>query len=163
VPGPSGGPPPGYGSAPPPGGYGAAPPQGGYGAPGNYGALPQGPAGQPPNAYGPGAPLAPGDQRTWAVVSHLGGVFVSFVVPLVIWLVFKGRGAYLEDQAKEALNFQITLLIAYVVGGILSVIGIGLLILFATWVFAIVFAIIAAVASGRGEPYRYPVNIRLVS
>jgi uncharacterized Tic20 family protein len=139
-----------------PGGYGP----GGYG-PGGYG--PPGAPGYPPSAYGPGAPLSPGDQRTWAVVSHVSGIFVSFLAPLVIWLVFRGRGAYLEDQAKEALNFQITLIIAYLVGGILSVIGIGLILIFLTWLATIVFAILAAVAASRGEPYRYPVNIRMIS
>jgi uncharacterized Tic20 family protein len=96
-------------------------------------------------------------------VSHLSGIFVSFIGPLVIWLVFRGRGAYLEDQAKEALNFQITLVIAYFVGGILSIIGVGLILIFLAWLATIVFGILAAVASSHGEPYRYPVNIRMVS
>jgi len=98
----------------------------------------------------------------WAVLSHIGGVFVSFLVPLIVWLVFRARGAFVEDQAKEALNFQITVVIAYLVGGVLSIIGIGLLILLATWALAIIFAIMAAVKSSNGERYRYPVNIRFI-
>lgn len=122
--------------------------------------------GQPgPAGYAqPGAPLRPDDERTWAIVSHLVPVIgFGFIAPLVVWLVFKGRGPFLEHHAKESLNFQLTLLIAYVVGGILSVIGIGILILVAVWVVQIVFAILAAVATSRFEWYRYPLNIRFVS
>ena len=96
------------------------------------------------------------------MISHLGGVFVSFLVPLTIWLVFRGRGAYLEHQAKEALNFQITLVLAYVVGWVLFFVGIGVIIVIAAWLGGIVLAILAAVAASEGEPYRYPVNLRLV-
>lgn len=155
------------GAVPPPpaAGYGqpgaVPPPAPGYGAPqGGYGA-PQG--GYPPAGYAPsGAPLSDSDQRTWAILSHVGGILFSFVAPLVLWLVFKGRGAFVEDQAKEALNFQITILIAYVVGGILSVIGIGVLLIGAAWVATLVFGILAAVAASSGQFYRYPVTIRLI-
>lgn len=172
--GPAGPTPPPYAAAPGPGGPGYGPqaghgyrPQGGgpgYEPAGGHGyGPPPGAPGYAPSAYGPASVLSPGDQRTWSVVSHLSGIFVSVIGPLVVWLVFRGRGAYLEHQAKEALNFQITLVIAYFVGGILSIIGIGFLILLAAWVAAIVFAILAGVASSRGEPYRYPVNIRIIS
>lgn len=119
----------------------------------------------PPPAYVPSAPpLRPDEERTWAVLGHLLPlVGLSFVAPLVIWLVYRGRGPYLEDQAKESLNFQLTLLIAYVVGGVLSIIGIGLVILLAAAIAQVVFAILAAVAVGRYEWYRYPVTLRMVS
>jgi uncharacterized Tic20 family protein len=151
------------GEAPqPPPGYPVPPaPAAGYPPPSapQYGAAP---GGYPPPAYGAGAPLSDADQRLWAVLSHIGGVFVSFLVPLIVWLVFRARGAFVEDQAKEALNFQITVVIAYLVGGVLSIIGIGLLILLATWALTIIFAILAAVKSSSGERYRYPVNIRFI-
>lgn len=98
----------------------------------------------------------------WSVFAHIGGVFVSFLVPLVILLVFKGRGAFVENQAKEALNFQITLAIAYVVGLITIIIVVGAFILLAALICSIVFAILAAIASNRGELYRYPLTLRLV-
>ncbi|GEL96192.1 hypothetical protein CCO02nite_28500 [Cellulomonas composti] len=80
----------------------------------------------------------------------------------MIWLVFKGRGQYLEDQSKESLNFQLTLLIAYVVGSILTIVLIGFLILIVAGIAALVLQIVAAVASSRFEWYRYPVSIRFV-
>ena len=137
----------------PQGAYPPPPPAPGYGAPqGAY----------PPPAYAVQPPLSDSDQRMWSVFAHIGGVFVSFLVPLVILLVFKGRGAFVEDQAKEALNFQITLAIAYVVGGITAILIVGLFILLAAAICSVVFAIMAAIASNRGELYRYPLTLRLV-
>ncbi|WP_407344048.1 DUF4870 domain-containing protein [Pengzhenrongella phosphoraccumulans] len=149
-------PPPPAGYAPPTG-YAPPPPAPGYGGP-QYGA-PQGYAPQ----YAAGAPLSDSDQRLWAVLSHIGGVFVSFLVPLVVWLVFKGRGAFVEDQSKEALNFQITLAIAYVVGAITAIFIVGVFILIAAAICSVVFAIIAAVQSSQGVLYRYPVCIRFIN
>ena len=137
----------------PQGAYPPPPPAPGYGAPqGAY----------PPPAYAVQPPLSDSDQRMWSVFAHIGGVFVSFLVPLVILLVFKGRGAFVENQAKEALNFQITLAIAYVVGLITFIIVIGLFIVPAALICSIVFGIMAAIASNRGELYRYPLTLRLV-
>ena len=108
------------------------------------------------------APLSEAEDRQWASIAHLGGI-LGPLPSLIIWLVFKDRGSFTNNEAKEALNFQITLIIAYLVGGILTIIGVGFILLFVTWVSTIVFGILAAVASSRGEPYRYPVNIRMIS
>ena len=80
----------------------------------------------------------------------------------MIWLVFKERGRYVEYQSKEALNFQITLAIAYIVSLFLMIIVIGFVTFAIAWICAIVFAIIAAMAANKGEAYRYPVTLRLV-
>lgn len=144
-------------AAPPAPGY-AVPPAPGYAAPPPYGA----PQVYPPVYAGPGAPISDSDQRMWAMLSHLGGVFVSFVVPLVVYLIYKGRGMFVEDQAKEALNFQITLLIAYTISGLSMFILIGFLLFPAVVICAIVFAILAAVRSNQGILYRYPINIRFI-
>jgi len=91
-------------------------------------------------------------------------VGVGFLAPLVIWLVFRGRGPYLEHQAKEALNFQLTLLIAYVAAGVVTVVtfGIAFPLLVVVGVAQLVLQILAAVAAGRYAWYRYPVCIRFV-
>jgi uncharacterized Tic20 family protein len=117
---------------------------------------------QPPVAGQP--PLRPDEERTWALLAHLGGILFGFVPALVIWLVFKGRGPFLEDQAKEALNFQITLILAYIAAGILTAITFGLAspLLFVPWIASIVFGILAAVAVNKGQWYRYPATLRLV-
>lgn len=142
-------PPPAGGSTPPPGGY--APPPG----------APQAPyAG---GGYATQPPLSDSDQRMWATLAHVGGIFLGFIAPLVVWLIFKGRGAFVDDQAKEALNWQITVAIGYLVGSVLSFIGIGFLLWAVVWIAALVLGILAAVAANKGEAYRYPFAIRLIS
>ncbi|MCA5894877.1 DUF4870 domain-containing protein [Isoptericola sp. NEAU-Y5] len=158
-----------YGEQPPHGGqppYGEQPPSGGQPP------YPPPPGGQQPypQAYG-AQPLAPADERMWAIVAHLGapvGALVSagvlgFLAPLVVWLVLRERSAYVADQAKEALNFQITLLIGYVVSIVLMFVVIGFFTATAIWVMSIVFGILAAVAANRHEWYRYPLTIRFIS
>ncbi len=129
------------------------------------------PSGQPPYPSQPGpAPLSPEDERTWAIVAHLAPPVLAvlsfgtlgFLTPLLVWLFFRDRSRFVDEQAKEALNFQITLLIAYVIGWLLAIIVIGFAVLAVAWVLSIVLGILAAVAVNRHEPYRYPVNIRFI-
>src|SRR5450756_990054 len=80
-----------------------------------YGAGPQYGAAAPQYVAGPAAPMSDSDQRLWATLAHIGPIILSFIAPLVIWLVYRERGRYVEDQSKEALNFQITLAITYIV------------------------------------------------
>lgn len=117
-----------------------------------------------PYAGGPvgPVPLSDSDARLWSLLAHLGGLLFSFVAPLVIWLVFRERSRFVDEHAKEALNFQIALVIAYVVGSVLTLVLIGFVILAAAGIAALVFSILAAVAANKGEPYRYPVTLRLV-
>ena len=109
-----------------------------------------------------GVPVSAGEEQGWGVAMHLGGVFLSWLVPLVLWLVFRQRSRMLDDHGKEALNFQITLFIAYLVGAATTIILIGFLILFLAWVLSVVFSILAAVAAYNRRPYRYPLTIRFI-
>jgi uncharacterized Tic20 family protein len=104
------------------------------------------------------------DQKTLALITHLSGIVLGFIVPLIIWLVNKDQPdkAFVTDQSKEALNFQITLLMVYVVGIILSIILIGALINLAAWLACIVLSIIGGLAAQKGQTYRYPFAIRLI-
>ena len=115
----------------------------------------------PPPAAVPAAPLTEAEDRQWASFAHLGGI-LGFLPSLIIWLVFKDRGAFTNTEAKEALNFQITILIAYVVGSILSVVFIGFFITLAAWVLAIIFSILGFLKAKDGIGYRYPFAIHLI-
>ena len=97
-----------------------------------------------------------------AMLCHLGGALLGFLVPLIIWLIKKDQSKFVDDQGKEALNFHITLLIGHVIGGVLICFTFGL-INFAVWVLGIVFGIIGAMAANRGERYRYPFAIRMIT
>ena len=146
--------------------YDQQPPAGGQQQP-PFGGQPQQPyGGQPQQPYGaqPQQPLRPDEEKTWSLLAHLGGILFSFLAPLVVWLVFKGRGPFLDDQAKEALNFQITVVIAYIAAGILAGITVGVLFFlpFVVGIAALVFSILAAVAVNKGQWYRYPLTLRLV-
>jgi uncharacterized Tic20 family protein len=108
-------------------------------------------------------PLSPADERTWAVAAHLSPFLASFVGlpflgPLVIYLVFRDRGPFVRHHAAQALNFQIIVMIALVVFGLLSLALVGIPFFIATGVAAIVFQIIAAVEANNGKWYRYPLT-----
>ncbi len=101
------------------------------------------------------------DDRTMALLCHIGGIVTGFLVPLIIWLIKKDQSKFVDDQGKEALNFQITLVIAHAVAGLAICFHFGLVNL-ALWVFTIVYGILAAVAAQKGQAYRYPLTLRLI-
>ena len=147
-----------YGQAPPP--PPPPPPTGGYGQPG----APYQQAGPPlPGEYATGPLMSDPDQRMWATLAHLSGLVLSIIGPLVIYLLMKDRGRFVRSQALEALNFQITVLIAVIVSSALIFVLIGLFLLPIVGVAAFVLMILAAIAANRGEEYRYPLTLRLVS
>jgi uncharacterized Tic20 family protein len=102
------------------------------------------------------------DAKNMGMLCHLLGLLTSFIGPLILWLIKKDDDPFIDSQGKEALNFQITVMIAGVVAGISSVICIGLVLAPAVIILDIVFSIIACVKSSKGEDYRYPVSIRLI-
>lgn len=116
----------------------------------------------PSNPYQAATPLSPADEKLWALLVHLGGIFFNFLPALIGYLVLKDRGPFVRQHTATALNFQITLVIAYVVGAVLSVIIVGLLVIFAAGIVNIVFSILAAVAANKGEYYQYPLAIKFV-
>ena len=144
---------------------GSVPPQ--YGSP-SAGQTP--PPGYTPPAAAPGAPLSQSDDKLWASLAHFGGV-LSFIPPLIIWLVFKDRGPLVNQEGKESLNYQITIAIAWVAYAIVSsilafipILGpiLALILVLAIWAAQIVFPIIGGVKVNGGGTYRYPFAIRLI-
>mgnify|MGYP006157218701 FL=1 len=105
------------------------------------------------------------EDKTLALITHLSGIIAGFIVPLIIWLINKDKPekSWLTDQSKEALNFQITLLLAYIVCMVLTIVFIGALLMPLVWIASLIFMILAGVAANKGENYRYPVTLRLIS
>ncbi|KAF1705550.1 DUF4870 domain-containing protein [Pseudoxanthomonas suwonensis] len=108
------------------------------------------------------------EERQWALFAHLS-TFIGLIIPfgtllgpLVVWLIKKDTMPFVNDQGKEALNFNITVLIAIVVSGLLTIILIGFLLLFAVGLAWLVLSIIAAIKANEGVAYRYPFTLRLV-
>jgi uncharacterized Tic20 family protein len=119
----------------------------------------------PPGAPYGGAPqqLSPADEKLWATLVHIGGILFNWIPALIGYLVLKDKGPFVRTHTATALNFQITIFIAYVVGWILSIVFVGFFILLAAWVLNIVFSIIAAVKANQGQFYTYPIAIKFVS
>lgn len=135
----------------------------------------------PPPVSPPPAPESgvPQQERQWAMFAHLsallGGLLTSavggwgfFIGPLVIWLMKKDEMPFVNDQAKEALNFNITVSAVFLLLLVFTIItiGIGALLtvplMLIIGIAALVFIIIAAIKANEGVAYRYPLTIRLI-
>lgn len=103
------------------------------------------------------------DDKNIATITHLAGTVFSFIPALIVWVLKKDDSAYIADQSKEALNFQITVLLAQFIAGILALILIGFVFMFIIWALNIVLCIIAAISTSKGETYRYPLCLRLIN
>ncbi|HEY5613467.1 MAG TPA: DUF4870 domain-containing protein [Lysobacter sp.] len=120
------------------------------------------------------------EERQWAMFAHLsalvGGILTSgwagslgcFIGPLIIWMVKKDSMPFVDDQGKEALNFNITVGIVFLALLLLSImtLGIGLIIAIPGWIIVgiawLVFTIIAGIKANEGVAYRYPLTLRLI-
>ena len=107
------------------------------------------------------------DERMWAMFCHLGTLvtwfpFANVIIPMTIWLVKKETSPLVNDQGKEALNFQISMLIGYAICVPLCFVLIGIPAIFALFLYHVVFSIVAAIKSNEGRAYRYPYTLRLI-
>jgi uncharacterized Tic20 family protein len=121
-----------------------------------------------PAAPQPAPPLTEAEDKQWASFAHFGGV-LGILPSLIIWLIFKDRGAKTNVEGKEALNFQITVtivqIVLYILGTLLAIVFIGFLfylLAFVVWVDTVIFSILGGVKVNGGGSYRYPVSIRLI-
>lgn len=102
------------------------------------------------------------DDCNIAMLAHLLGIFTGFIGALIIWLMKKDSSAFVAEQAKEALNFQITMAIGWVAAMILSAVLIGALLFPVLLVANLVLCILGAIAASKSTSYRYPFAIRLL-
>jgi uncharacterized Tic20 family protein len=115
------------------------------------------------------SPSASADERTWAMIAHFSAL-AAFLVPpvggvlgpLVVWLVKREHSAFAADAAKEAMNFNIAVLIGYLVCALLVFVFIGLLLAAALFVFWLVMTVLAGIKASEGVHYRYPFALRIV-
>ena len=114
---------------------------------------------------------APADNhvRTWNSLCHasaLLGVFLHFpghlLGPLIVWLVKRGDSPEIDAHGKEALNFQISMLLYTLISGMFCLVLIGFVFLAILWVLNAVFVIIASIHASEGKFYRYPMTIRFI-
>ncbi|MBO0798439.1 MAG: DUF4870 domain-containing protein [Blastocatellia bacterium] len=110
------------------------------------------------------------DDRTWAMLAHLSAlVGYSFmplgnvVAPFIVWVIRKDQSWFIDDQAKEAMNFQISMVIYALISIPLVLLLIGIVLLIFLYVFGIVMIIIAAIRANDGIQYRYPLTLRFIT
>jgi uncharacterized protein len=115
------------------------------------------------------SPVTDKKARQWAMLCHITGLaiflglpFGNIIVPLVIWLLKRETHPFVDEQGKEALNFQITVTLYGALAGLLCFLFIGFLILPILFIADIILAIKATLASDKGRSYTYPATIRFI-
>ena len=96
-----------------------------------------------------------------ALLNYVSG-FGGLVAVLIVWLARRDRSPFVEEAGRESLNFQITLLLAAIAGGILTFILVGFLVLAAVALAGLILPILAGLAASEGRRYRYPFTLRLI-
>ena len=109
------------------------------------------------------------DVRTWNVLCHataLAGFFVPWaghiLGPLIVWLAKRNDSPEIDENGKESLNFQISMLIYNVIAGVLCLVLVGFIILVILHILNLVLVIVASIQASEGKFYRYPMTIRLI-
>ncbi|NYE94374.1 hypothetical protein FHU41_000595 [Psychromicrobium silvestre] len=111
-------------------------------------------------------PLTAAEDKQFAFLAHCGGI-LGCIPALLIYLIFKDRGPFTAQESKEALNFTLPPTILALVANVLALVVPGFGSIFAIlavviWVFLTVYSVIAAVQVNKGNPFRYPLNLRLI-
>lgn len=107
------------------------------------------------------------DERMWAMLCHLSGLalfvpFANIIAPIVIWSIKRDEYPLVNDQGKEAINFQISMYIYLFTAGLLVWLVIGLPLLIVLGILYFVLIIIASVRASEGVAYKYPISLRII-
>lgn len=108
--------------------------------------------------------------RNWGMFCHLSALlmligipFAHILAPLIIWLLKKDEHPFINEQGKEALNFQISMTIYALISGVLVLIVIGIVLLIGLVILDIILVIIAALNASNGKTYHYPLSFKFIS
>ncbi len=108
-------------------------------------------------------------ERTWAMFCHLGA-FAGYIIPfggiigpIIVWAMKKDQYELVDDQGKEAINFNISMIIYYIVSAVLILALVGIPLLVALIFFRIIITVVAAIKANEGVRFRYPLCIRFIS
>jgi uncharacterized Tic20 family protein len=108
------------------------------------------------------------EERNWAMLCHLSTYagflvpFANILAPLVVWAIKREDNPLVDDQGKEAMNFQISITLYVLIALLFSLILIGIPFLLGLLLADLVLTLIAAVKAADGEAYRYPITLRLI-
>ncbi len=123
----------------------------------------------PPSKVPPSTPMDPSKQENdWAMITHLSGLcsaigIPSFIGPLICWLIKKDEYKKVDLAGKEALNFQLSVLIVQALSvPLIFILGLGFVTFSVAAIGGLVYTIIAAVTASKGENYIYPFTFRMI-
>ncbi len=104
------------------------------------------------------------DERVLSILSHILTIVpgVGILAPLIIYLIRKPEQTFLDANAKESLNWQISVWLAYIIAIILCFVLVGIPLLILIGVLNLVFVILASIKASENRIYRYPFNLRLI-
>ena len=104
------------------------------------------------------------DEKTMAILAHALAIIAGFVAPMIIYLVKKEESSFIEQHARESLNFQLLALIAFIALIILNFLtcGIAGILFIPLGIVVLIFCILAAVKASNGEDYKYPINLPII-
>jgi uncharacterized protein len=115
-----------------------------------------------------GEPISEKQERQWAMLAHIGtfsSIFIpmgNFIAPIVIWQIKKHESDFVVEQAKESLNFQITLILYFIISIPLCFIIIGFFLIFALVIFGLIMVIVGGIKANDGMDFCYPLTLRLI-
>ena len=117
------------------------------------------------NGYNPVSPK----ERRIAAICHLSG-FIGFLFPpighllgpLVVWLIYRDKSSFIDDQGREAVNFQLTVTFYVIASSVLVLIIVGIFLLVVLSIFWLVAVLVATARTAKGLPFRYPLNLRIL-
>jgi len=115
------------------------------------------------------APALSGEDRLWGAVAHLSAFAIYFsgighiVGPMVIWLWKRDTNPFVAEEAKEAMNFNISVTIYAIVAAVLILLLIGIPLLICIHFFQVICIIVGALKASDGRHFKYPLNLRLVN
>ena len=108
------------------------------------------------------------EERTWGMLCHLV-VFTGYLIPLawiigplIVWMIKRDEMPFVDDQGKESLNFQITIMLAMIASGLLMFVLVGFVLIAVVVIFQFIVVIIASIKANEGVYYRYPLSIRFI-
>jgi len=111
----------------------------------------------------------PAEARKWGMITHvvalvgLLGNGIGFLLgPVIVWMLKREEHPFVDEQGKEAVNFQITMMIAGLISVVLMFVGIGFILIAVVGLVATIFPIIAGIKANEGESYRYPLTYRFI-
>ena len=101
-------------------------------------------------------------ERTLAILSHVLTIMVWIFAPLIIYLIKKDESSFVREHAKESINFQLTVIVAYIAAGLLMILLVGFFLLLVIAFMQVVLVIIATIRAADNQLYRYPFTIRFI-